>query len=159
MAGNCSGTQVLDNTLGRTGKNGWESDVVTDTWQTWVNVLIARNVLTNPSGKLLGIDTDSYSGVKLADNVGYTLGYIANPFLGIVKQVVDSGDNATMTSAWVYTNVLSAKVVYVTGGTVTVIAVNGQTVASAATTMSLVLKTGDTFSITFSSAPTIKVFG
>ena len=105
---------------------------------------------------------NSGTNTTISFNNGYNpVGEIADPFLGNGKSILDSGgNNATLTSNWVYTNLGSTKTIYLGGGIVTAIKQNGITLYTTATTCTLILQPGDTFSVTFSSAPTtFKVFG
>jgi hypothetical protein len=96
------------------------------------------------------------SDTKVYQNNGYNpVGYLANPFTGVTLNMLDTGNNATMTTDFVYTICNSAKIIYVSGGTVTAITVNGQ--ATGLTSGTFTLQPTNTFSITFSSAPTLKV--
>jgi hypothetical protein len=106
----------------------------------------------------IGVDATLFT---IRDNTGYNpIGYEATPIWGSTHIIVDPdrGSNATWVSAVTYTNVGSAKNLYISGGTVTVITVDGVTLYTA-TGVYVHLEPLDTFSITFSSAPTIKVIG
>jgi hypothetical protein len=96
----------------------------------------------------------------IENNAGYNpIGYISSPISSGGITLVDSGSSSTWTSGTTYTNWESPKTLYISGGRVTAIVVDGQVLYTTATSVSITLQPGDTFSITFSSAPTIKVFG
>jgi len=110
--------------------------------------------------------SNNYCGanIQVTNNMGYNpLGLLANPFKYQKVSNVDlwtlsnSGNNATLQSEVTYTNLDTPKDIYVSGGTVTVIAVNGE--ATGLTSGMVTVQPSGNFSVTFSSVPTIKVFG
>jgi parallel beta-helix repeat protein len=141
---------VLGNSLGKTGYTSPKYAL----YLYWSdNVTVIGNDMWTGGTSIIGFSGSS--GV-VEKNARYNpVGYIINPFTGITLNLLNSGNNATMTSDWIYTNQFTTKTIYVSGGTVTAIKVNGQ--ATGLTTGSFVLYPFDTFSITFSSAPTLKV--
>lgn len=91
---------------------------------------------------------------------GYNpIGYMPNPVVTASNYLVDAyqGNSATWASGTVYTNIGTAKTLYVSGGTVTEIDVNSQN--TGLRSGSFVLQPSDNFSCTASSMPTIVVYG
>ena len=121
-----------------------------------VNAVISYNQFNAVSTKIVDLGTST----RINTNLGYNpLGPIANPISSGGNTLVDSGSSSTWVSGTAYTNWGSPKVLYISGDTVTAIVYDGQTLYTSATTCSIILQPGDTFSVTFSSAPTIVVFG
>jgi hypothetical protein len=120
------------------------------------NNTLCNNVLPKglSSGKSVTLDsTWSVYGNTLYNPVGY----ISKPINSVTYHIVDSGSNSTFISDVTYTNVQSPKTLYISGGTVTNITKNGQSIGL--TSGTIYLAALDTFSITFSSTPTIIVYG
>jgi hypothetical protein len=123
--------------------------------------LITGNTFENPSN--IAISDTCSQGVgyysHIYDNIGYNpIGNIPFPFFAGSTLILDSGgNNATMTSGLTYTNVGSPKTVYISGGAVTAISVNGQVIGI--TTGTITLEPTDSFSVSFTSSPTLKIFG
>lgn len=111
----------------------------------------------------VSITDQNQNYTKILNNVGYNpKGLISNPISGRGgSYIVDSGTASTWVSGTTYTNSESPKILYIYGGTVSTIKVDGSTIATATTStpVTVNLGYGDTFSVTFSSAPTIQVFG
>lgn len=121
-----------------------------------VNAVISNNQFNTVTTKITDLGTSTY----IYTNLGYNpVGSIANPISSGGSTLVDSGSSSTWVSGTTYTNWGSPKVLYISGGTVTAIVYDGQTLYTAATTCGIILQPSDSFSITFSSTPTIVVFG
>jgi parallel beta-helix repeat protein len=107
------------------------------------------------------ISDAALNSTRISNNAGYNpKGKISSPISGNGGAFFcDAGNNATFVSTTVYNNTESPKVLYMSGGTVTVVAVDGMTLYTTAGSYTIYLGYGDTLSITFSSAPTITVYG
>ena len=93
---------------------------------------------------------------RIADNRNYNrVGYNATPFTAASTTIKDSGDSASVVLDTVYTNSGSAKVLYITGGTVVYVKINGTGVGL--TSGCFFLATGDTLEINGSVAPDVCV--
>jgi hypothetical protein len=157
--GSCYDLQIIGNDFAHfytsTGKSFHKYDIYVANYGT-TNSSIKNNNLNNWGTGPIFIGAGN--AVDIVSNKNYNpLGYIANPFSGNTPIMLDSGDNATISSGWVYTNIQSPKVIYISGGSVTSIMQNGQTTGMVSGT--IILRPQDTFSVTFTVAPTIVVMG
>ena len=156
---NCGNNYISENQI--YGQLDWGISFASPSPNT---VIINNNIHNNGYGSF---STDQIPNPALINNTGYNpLGYISTKFIHNatgLNYIVDGSNGGGNSSIWVsgttYTNSGSPKDLIISGGIVTAIVFNGQTLYTSATNCTITLQPSDTFSITFSSAPTIKVFG
>jgi parallel beta-helix repeat protein len=115
----------------------------------------SNNVTLCTGSKIINLGT----ATQIYTNPGYNpVGYITKPISSGGTLIVDSGSSSTWISGKVYTNDESPKQLDISGGAILTVVKNGEMLFTASERI-VILQPGDTFSVTFSTAPTIIVFG